>query len=922
MEKFVRKFINLFLLSALILTGGFGFMSEVKAEVLSDPPQIITRAEWEADEALKTWEPEYSQDTNNQAILKAKVIVVHHTASVDLTPDSDGTGQYKAKVRAIYKWHVTNATWEDEVGVTQRGFGDIGYHYLIDPNGNIYQGRAGANGVIGAHVYGGNRETIGIGVIGTYGAEINGQYIAHPLNSKLTSSLQNLIAWLAAANDIDLTQKVKIKVLGEEKIVYGLTGHKDLRPTKCPGENLYQYLATLRAGANSLAKSFRDYLYQMPASPKVYLLRDGLRLGYDSLDSFKAQGNTYKKIVSASISRPLLDIFLDRPFIKYPDGTLLRDRELATIYLLENGRKRALRVTPQEFEGLGFNWEDVKVTIKEDLALYLDGPPVKYAPDNTLIKGPDYKVYLTRGGRKHWITSGKLFTILGYSWKKVKEISRGEFENYLEGEIVSYPDGTLAKGTAPAVYLIENGKKREFTSATIFETLGYRWKDIEIIPDDELALYPPGERFRYPEGSLVRAKNSSTVYLIKDGQRHPFLSAQNFLTNQYQWQKVLEIEPIELVFHQEGSPVGYPEGSLVQAEGNFRVYAIKNGQPEWIKSEAEFKKAGYLWSQIKKVFIGEFAALYPQVVAIFSPTPSQPSQPVPEPETPSTQAEPLIRIGLWQVPQGQTVLISANGPYSIYDKNNNLIATKKAGQNFSVNWSTNTWQKFVPASEQGIMEVVNFEDRPSWKKELNYNRFRGNIEIRYSAKSQALWVINELPLESYLKGIAEALSSDPTEYQKAFAIMARSYALFHIQGGGKYPDEIFHLNSTANDQLYKGYVFEQLVFDTLVKAIEQTRGLFLTYQGKIVRALYSSDSGGQTKSACEKWGSEFCSDDYGYLKGGILDPPETAHDPAKVAASHGVGMSCIGARALAKQGKTYEEILKHYYLGVEIEQKY
>lgn len=922
MKNFIGKFIGIFLLSALILVDGFFFVQKVTAEILPEPPRIITRTEWGADEALRTWDAQYPQNEASQAILKAKVIVVHHTASAELQPDSDGSGFYKSKVQAIYKWHVTNASWEDETGVIARGFGDIGYHYLIDPNGNIYQGRMGANGVLGAHVYGSNEETIGIAVLGTYGGTVGGQTISHPLTPALKESLQNLIAWLAAANDIDLTKQVEVKTAEGKKYVFGLSGHKDLRATQCPGSELYQYLSTIRPAVNNLAQSYKDYLYQAPGSAKVYLLRDGLRLVYDSLEQFSSQGNSYKKLVSAGTSQALLNVFLDRPFIKYPDGTLLRDRELATVYLLDGGRKRPLQLTSAEFEKLSFGWDKVKVTIKEDLALYPEGAAVKYAPENILIKGPDDRVYLTGGGRRHWITSGNLFGVLGYKWNQVKNIPAEQFENYLEGDFVFYPNGTLAKGSGAAIYLIQDGQKREFTSANIFEALGYSWSKIKKIYDEEIILYPLGEHFKYPDGSLVRAKNTPAVYLIKDGQRQPFLSAQNFLANGYSWSQIKEIESAELAVHPERLAVKYPNGVLIQAENDFRVYAIKNGQPEWIKSEEDFKKAGYKWTSLIKVVWEEFKSLYPQLAVIASALPPTVS-PQPQ-ETPSgqTQTDNLIRVGIWKVPQGQLVSVSANGPYNVYNKNNQLVFSKQAGEKFSLDWSDDVWRKFVPQNNNVIMEIANYSDIPAWNQSLNYNRFRGNLEVRYSPKSQSVWVVNELPLESYLRGVAEALSADPVEYQKAFAVISRSYALFHLQAGGKYEGEIFHLNNTSSDQLYKGYVFEELVQNSLVKAVEATLGLVMTYQGKVARALYSSDSGGKTVSACEKWGAEFCSDSYGYLKGGVLDPPETIHNQSKIAASHGVGMSCIGARTLANQGKNYQEILKYYYLEVEVEKKY
>ncbi len=95
------------------------------------------------------------------------------------------------------------------------------------------------------------------------------------------------------------------------------------------------------------------------------------------------------------------------------------------------------------------------------------------------------------------------------------------------------------------------------------------------------------------------------------------------------------------------------------------------------------------------------------------------------------------------------------------------------------------------------------------------------------------------------------------------------------------------------------------------------------YNNKPIRGVYSSDSGGTTKSACETFKGMFCENsDYQYLSGGVKDPEGTIHNKTAISASHGVGMSSTGARRLAELGKGFEEILKYYYLGIELKKLY
>ena len=174
-----------------------------------------------------------------------------------------------------------------------------------------------------------------------------------------------------------------------------------------------------------------------------------------------------------------------------------------------------------------------------------------------------------------------------------------------------------------------------------------------------------------------------------------------------------------------------------------------------------------------------------------------------------------------------------------------------------------------------------------------------------------------------MQGLGEALNTDLPEYRKAFSIASRSYALFHLQNGGKYgQDEVYHLNNTSSDQVYRGYAWEAYA-PNLVSATRETAGEVLKYGGQPARAVYSSDSGGTTKNACALWGGEFCGADYGYLAGGVKDPEGTTRrDAASLKASHGVGMSAAGARRLAELGKNYKEILAYYYKNVAVEKVY
>ncbi|MDP9239601.1 MAG: N-acetylmuramoyl-L-alanine amidase, partial [Actinomycetota bacterium] len=119
------------------------------SQASADPtrPTIYLRDQWGADESIMSWPPEYN-DTIKAGFLHHTVQATSYTAA-----------QVPAMIRADYQYHAIG-----------RGWGDIGYNFLVDYFGRIWQGRAGnvALAAVGAHTGGFNTDTFGIAMIGDY----------------------------------------------------------------------------------------------------------------------------------------------------------------------------------------------------------------------------------------------------------------------------------------------------------------------------------------------------------------------------------------------------------------------------------------------------------------------------------------------------------------------------------------------------------------------------------------------------------------------------------------------------------------------------------------------------------------------------------------------------------------------------------
>ena len=197
------------------------------------PVAVTTRAEWGANASYMSWDPEYA---------RAGHVVVHHTAGTN----SYSAGQSASIVRGIYYYHAVTLDW-----------GDIGYNFLVDKFGTVFEGRSGSVAApagkmsIGAHARGVNTGTMGISMMGDYSA-------VSPSDAQL-SSVGKMAGWfLKRAGISDVTGWAGLHVWTTERYQAGSTismprilGHRDVGYTTCPGNVGYSKLDAIRAIAKA-----------------------------------------------------------------------------------------------------------------------------------------------------------------------------------------------------------------------------------------------------------------------------------------------------------------------------------------------------------------------------------------------------------------------------------------------------------------------------------------------------------------------------------------------------------------------------------------------------------------------------------------------------------------------------------------------
>ena len=187
------------------------------AGAIARRPVIYTRAQWGADESMRGSAPQYGA---------VQAAVVHHTVNSNSYSSSD----VPALIRGIYAFHVNG-----------RGWSDIGYNFIIDRFGRTWEGRYGGTtrAVIGAQAKGVNSWT--------FGASTIGDFTSASAPSAVVAAYTRLVAWKAQIHQFDPAKTANLA----GTVHRGVSGHRDVYPTSCPGAGLYKYIPQIAAGASA-----------------------------------------------------------------------------------------------------------------------------------------------------------------------------------------------------------------------------------------------------------------------------------------------------------------------------------------------------------------------------------------------------------------------------------------------------------------------------------------------------------------------------------------------------------------------------------------------------------------------------------------------------------------------------------------------
>lgn len=882
--------------------GKSSLYSKFSKLVFSNDTDVIGRSSWGANEELRLAkastdeqsdddEIDSASDTNEDPDLeivrtvdeekgkdllwpleypkKIKKIIIHHTATTENLDDPD------AAIRAIYYYHAVS-----------RGWGDIGYNYLIAPDGTIYEGRFGGDGVVAGHTSGYNTGTVGIALLGNYQDE--------SIPAPMMKSLAGLVYEKADLHNIDPDSSSEF----HGTVMANILGHRDLGSTACPGINTYDYLPKIREivgesmDKRKHANTDTTYAFEEVDSREMLTLdpqsKSKVTLKIKNTGSATWNSSTYLNYLSDDDSKKVLSLSTARM-----NEVSVAPGKTASFTLDVNsglyGGLANFDLSPV-FNG------STKVRNYIDLSAYVEKPLLKFSISSSEVSGKILKpgesanvtVKLKNTGNLTWYNSGTNTVTLAQSGSS-QLVSSNKLSDMKEATVA--PNGTATfefKITAPKSggnYSLYYAPSMAGSNATV-KSSGTITVKVTSSTDDSI-ITDAGNDTTFTPGE----KKTLALNITNNTNQTWTTSGTNKFTVGVTKSGNMTVSDPKLSVNSLGAGRGAKISFNVTAPTTPGTYSI------------------YLRPRVNKKNLSSSAYIIKITVA---------DEDI---DTNTSSFENPIRIKL--TPDTAIIpILTSKSSFSVYD-NTSLLKNFSSGTRVRVEQSSDKFIVssgsykttvsgpviFTPASS-AVMQITSWEQRPAWNPSLNDNMFRGNIEIRNV--DGALTIINELSLEDYIKGIGEVSNGDPDEKIKTMMILSRSYAYYYMTQAEKFPGKPYDLDDDPNvSQKYLGYGFETRSPNVTKHAVA-TAGEVVTYNGKVIKTPYFSKSDGvATKSAKEVWGWT----DTPWL----VSVSDTYCSESTKFEGHGVGLSGCGATAMAKSGISYKEIIKYYFAGVDIQ---
>jgi len=250
-----------------------------------------------------------------------------------------------------------------------------------------------------------------------------------------------------------------------------------------------------------------------------------------------------------------------------------------------------------------------------------------FRANGTLLKAPNSNdVYLIKDGQKRRFTTYTAL-ISRYDPKNIVIVSPAELSEFAEGPEIKFAQYSLLMDTDGNIYLLVDDKLRHIVDMEVFRTLGFNPEELIEITIADVISFEAGQDLTiassYPTGALIKDIETAGVYYVQNGIKYPIVSPE-ILINNFPGQAVLSGHTDELEQYPKGAAVKFKDGTLVKADDSNSVYVISDGRKMFIKDEASFISRGYSWNNIIETS-SEAIAIHPTGSALEALSTSTPN---------------------------------------------------------------------------------------------------------------------------------------------------------------------------------------------------------------------------------------------------------------------------------------------------------
>jgi hypothetical protein len=224
--------------------------------------------------------------------------------------------------------------------------------------------------------------------------------------------------------------------------------------------------------------------------------------------------------------------------------------------------------------------------------------------NNILVKAKNSnKIYWLKNDIRHLITSPSL--LKQYEQYPLLELESWEINKYTTGSPVKHQLYTLLSDGKSGIYLIsEENTLRPIASPKVFRQLGFNIEEIEIVEKTEILSYQKGTKITeddlYPLGAIAKNTVSGELYYLKNRKKH-FILEMNIIKYYCPNCQAQNMTPEELSKYTKADNILYPDGVLLKNKDISTVYLIKDQKKQQIANEYTFKKLNFKWNNILTV---------------------------------------------------------------------------------------------------------------------------------------------------------------------------------------------------------------------------------------------------------------------------------------------------------------------------------